>query len=78
MDPAWKARREQWGRFEAWEAELLRTRPPDFSDALRWVAGAWELAARYDPEWGSPTAREGHWRHLAEVQAALARLRRTG
>ena len=73
MDHGWKDQQERWRRFEAWENEQLRGRPPDYAAALAWMTEAWELALRLDPSWGTQERGESHWRHLSEIQAALAR-----
>ncbi len=72
----WAERAEQWRRFAAWEAERLRTGPHDFGQAMTWFAEAWSLAKRCDPSWASQARAEEHWRHLGEVRAALARIRK--
>ncbi len=75
MSTSWDERQTQWQAFRAWEWEQLRSRPTDFSHALQWMSDAWELAQRFDPSWGTREPAESHWRHLAEIQRALARLR---
>jgi hypothetical protein len=70
----WPEREEQWRRFAAWEADRLRTSPPDFRTAVAWFSEAWALARRLDPEWGSPARLEEHVRHIQQVRAALAHL----
>lgn len=71
----WAERAEQWRQFAVWETERLRTAPHDFGRAMTWFAEAWSLAKRCDPSWASPDRAEEHWRYLAEVRAALARIR---
>ena len=70
-----REREEQWRRFHAWEAERLRSAPPELASAMAWMWDAWQLAAKNDPSWGSRESAEEHWRHLAAVRAALARMR---
>jgi len=74
----WSEREQQWQRFADWEVERLRSAPHDFQAALQWYSDAWVLARRLDPEWGSPARAEEHWRHLAEIRAALSGLRPRG
>ena len=77
LSTSWHDQQKRWRAFEAWEHEQLRSRPPDFEGALRWMSEAWELARRYDPSWGTIETAEAHWRHLAEIQRALKRARLT-
>ena len=73
----WRDRQEQFRRFAAWEAEQLRSRPADFGRRLAWMAAAWEIARRFDPEWGGTESAREHWGHLRHIRAALARARFT-
>ena len=75
MSHVWQDQIQRWQRLAVWEAERLRSTPPDLSAAVAWMAQAWELAARCDPAWGSLAAAERHWHELAEVQRRLARAR---
>jgi hypothetical protein len=74
MAAEWRERREQWRRFHEWELEQLQALPDDFGAAVAWMAEAWELARRLDPEWDSDAARDERIRHLARVHAVLAQL----
>ena len=73
----WDERREQWNRFSEWETARLRERPADFSTDVAWMAEAWELAQRADPEWGSDERRKEHIRHIGVIRSRLAHLRTT-
>jgi hypothetical protein len=75
MSTDWREHRDALRRFEAWEAEHASRQTPDFEAAVAWLSDAAELAARWDPGWGSPARAEEHWRELAESQRRLARTR---
>ena len=75
MIPDPEALRERWERMQRWEDEQMSGRPLDGAAALAWLGSARDLASRMDPDWGSPTHAEAHWRHLSDVQSALARVR---
>ena len=77
MSTSWHDHRSHWQAFAAWERERLRSRTTDFSQALDWMAEAWELARRFDPSWATEQTVEAHCRHLAEIQKAFARVRLT-
>ena len=49
MSHVWQDQIQRWQRLAVWEAERLRSTPPDLSAAVAWMAQAWELAARCDP-----------------------------
>jgi hypothetical protein len=63
--------RDRWRAFHAWEQSRLHDRPADAS-VLQWMADAWELAERHDPDWHSRPRAEAHWRELREHAARLA------
>ena len=73
MDPAWSEHLEALKRFNEWEDAQLRGFRESYSDALAWMAEAWELARRTDPDWLSPAVERVE--HLVGVQKALARAR---
>lgn len=71
----WSVRLAAWERFADWDRRQLAGLPADLSAALTWMADAWELARRLDPDWQSPAAAARHWRELAEIRRALSRWR---
>ncbi len=71
----WSERKTQFERFAAWESQYLRARPTDFASQLAWMAAAWEVARRFDPEWGGPTSALEHWDQLQRLRSALTRAR---
>jgi hypothetical protein len=77
MEPAWRMRLDQWGRFGDWELDQLRSEPRDPARDLAWMAEAWDLARRHDPDWLSDRLTMEHVRHLQRVRAALAVLGRS-
>jgi hypothetical protein len=76
MDPAWREHVEALKRFNAWEDAQLRGLREDYSDALAWMAEAWDLARRMNPAgWGPAATRDEHAEHLVRLQNALAKAR---
>lgn len=73
MNPVPRPTADRWARFAAWEADRLRATPADLAVTLTWLAAAWELAERHDPEWGSVARAMVHWRRGAALQRQLAR-----
>jgi len=71
MDPAWRQHLDALRRFNEWEDQQLRGLREDYAGALAWMAEAWELARRVDPDWCSDARGEEHVRHLVRLQAAL-------
>ena len=78
MDPLWREHFEALARFNAWEAAQRRTEQRSYSDSLRWLSEAWELAARY----GAPPEHERHAQERLErtlhLRDALRRARLPG
>lgn len=70
MEPSWRDHIEALTRFNRWEADQLRGRPPDYGAALAWLSEAWDLADGYR----SP---EDRIRHREEHVATLLALRRS-
>ena len=75
MSTAWDEQKQRWQRYEAWENEQLRARPADYAREMAWLAEAWEIARRSDPDWGSWERTELHCRHLVGIRRQLARAR---
>jgi len=75
MDPAWREHLEALKRFNAWEDEQLRGLRERYTDALAWMAEAWDLARRTNPAWCSADRGDEQVQHLARLQAALAKAR---
>ena len=70
---AWIEQEHRWRRFAEWESGQSAMRVSDYRRALEWMAHAWELASRYNPNWGSEVHARRHWEYLAEVRRRLAR-----
>ena len=73
MDPAWREHLEALRRFNAWEDEQLRNKPPDYASALAWLSEASELVERLGLATDRQTDREEHLQALLAMRAALAR-----
>lgn len=73
MDPAWREHLEGLKRFNEWENEQLRNKPPDYASALAWLSEASELVERLGPAADRLASREEHLRDLLAMRAALAR-----
>jgi hypothetical protein len=73
----WPRQQERWRRLAEWERRQLRRLPQDFTAAVAWMAEAWELAQRHDPEWGTPAAAQDRAERHAEIQRRLGRARLT-
>lgn len=74
---AWRnsveAQAARWHRYEEWENHQMRQAPPDYGQALAWMADAWEIASRHSRWWNCPASAEDHWEYLVEVRRRLAR-----
>lgn len=75
MEAAWKSHLEALKRFNRWEAGQLRSRIPDFGQALAWLSDAWEVADRYGPREDPSVRRERHLRELMALRRALEKAR---
>jgi len=76
MDPAWRQHLEALNRFNAWEDAQLRGLREDYASALAWMAEAWDLARRLNPEgWTSAGAGDEHAEQLIRIHKALERAR---
>ena len=73
MDPAWREHLEALKRFNVWEDAQLRGLTETYADALAWMAEAWDLARRTNPDWCSAAAGDEHVRHLVSLQKAFAK-----
>lgn len=71
-------KRRQWERFNAWEAanSRERSRPDEFSRALRWLGEAWELAQKLNPQLAEGRVDLDKIRHIQKTREYLARLTR--
>lgn len=74
VNEKWHQRERQWAAFHAWEARDQAAKPQDPASALAWMSEAWELAARYDPDWLSGRIDMEKVQRLMQERAALARL----
>ncbi|MEK7330277.1 MAG: hypothetical protein AAB113_05690 [Candidatus Eisenbacteria bacterium] len=75
MNQAWRDHIDALRRFNEWEAEQLRNRPPEYSRALAWLSEAWEFAARYGPAQDPRAHRDQHLRDILQIRRAFERAR---
>jgi len=71
----WPEQQERWRQFADHEAEWDRQHPSSLAEKTAWFSDAWELARRFDPDWGSEGRAREHWEELAKARERLAEIR---
>ena len=77
MTSAWQDYVKAMERANAWEAQRLRERVPDYAEALRWLSEAWELAEKYGGDGDPEGRREERRGYLLQLMRALEQARLT-